>query len=384
VHGGHGLRGGPRKRRVRSVSAHRRGSIAPLTLGLALVLCALIALSLRFGSTSAVSDLATSLRAALSMLGLASPLEPGDQQIVELRLWHALTASGVGAALGLSGALVQGVFRNGLASPSVLGISGGACLGAIFAILFVGGYGAGLRIDEASARSGIDWLRSGLVLVPLCAFVGALATALAVYRLASTAGRVSIPALLLVGIAVNTFLGGVQQLVQMLVLGNWEVSKSILLWSFGTLDDRQGWHAAVVWCGAAIAATAVPFVARELDLMQPGLEDAAALGVDVRRVKFVALAAASLAAAASVAVAGQIAFVGLIVPHIVRLISGPSHRTLLPLSALCGACFLLGADLAQRAFFPSLALQPGVLMSLVGGPFFVWLLWTKRREIAVW
>jgi iron complex transport system permease protein len=118
--------------------------------------------------------------------------------------------------------------------------------------------------------------------------------------------------------------------------------------------------------------------------MQPGLEDAEALGVDTGRVKIVALTAASISAAAAVAVAGQIAFVGLIVPHIIRFLSGPTHRTLLWMSGLGGACFLLAADVGSRLLFPRLALQPGVVMSLVGGPFFAWLLWTKRREIALW
>jgi iron complex transport system permease protein len=295
--------------------------------------------------------------------------------MLELRLWRALTAAGVGAALGLAGALVQGVFRNGLASPSILGISGGASLGAIAALLVIGGYGPRLVADTQM---------HGLVLVPLAALVGALVVTLVVYRLASSGGRVSIPTLLLVGLAMNTFLGGVQQLVQMLVMGDWDVSKSILLWSFGTLQDRDLWHVLVVWTGVACALAAIPFVAWELDLMQPGLEDAEALGVDTARVKFVALFAVALAAGTAVAVAGQIAFVGLIVPHVMRFATGASHRTLLWLAPLAGACLLGLADLVCNTAFPGVPLQPGVVMSLVGGPFFAWLLWQKRREIAVW
>jgi iron complex transport system permease protein len=361
--------------RARSPRRDRRPFVlAPV---LVVLLCVLFVIALRVGVTGIIPDLPTTLRGALAALHLGAPLDAAQQIVVELRLWRALTAAGVGAALGLAGAYVQGIFRNGLASPSVLGISGGASLGAIAAILIVGGYGPRITIDPAHTSSG-------LVLVPLFAFGGALITTFVVYRLASTAGHVSIPALLLVGIAVNTCLGGFQQLVQMLFVGDWEVSKSILMWSFGTLDDRQGWHAAVVWLGFAPALAVVPFVAREIDLMQPGLEDAESLGVDTRRVKVLALSAAALAAAASVAVAGQIAFVGLVVPHLVRLSSGASHRSLLPLSAIGGACFLLGADVAQRAIAPGLGLQPGVVMSLVGGPFFVWLLWSKRRQIALW
>jgi iron complex transport system permease protein len=314
----------------------------------------------------------------LAALGFGTPLPDAAQQwIVSLRLWRALTAAGVGAALGLSGAFVQGLFRNGLASPGVLGISGGAGLGAFVAVLCVGGYGPNLVI-------GRDAVASGLVLIPVFSFAGALGIGWLVYALAATGGRVSVPALLLIGVAVNAFVGGVLQLIQLLVIGDWEVSKSILSWTFGTLSDRSGWHAATVWIALAIALVAVPFTAWELDLMQAGIEDAETLGVDTVRVRWLALAGAALSAAAAVAVAGQIGFVGLVVPHLVRLSSGVSHRTLLPLSALGGAVFLLGADLCSRLVLRDLALPPGVLMSLIGGPFFVFLVWTKRREIGVW
>jgi iron complex transport system permease protein len=359
----------------------RRGSMLdPRTLAIlsGIALGAALLCSLRVGSTDATSDFLAVCRGAGASLGLCAPLpDAALQWIVSLRLWRALTAAGVGAALGLSGAFVQGLFRNGLASPGVLGISGGASLGAFAAVLVVGGYGPNLVI-------GRDAAASGLVLIPVLSFAGALLVGYVVYRLAATGGRVSVPALLLIGIAVNTFVGGLLQLIQLLVIGDWEVSKSILSWTFGTLNDRSGWHAATVWAAVAVALLAVPFSAWELDLFQAGIEDAEALGVDTVRVRWIVLAAAALSAAAAVAVAGQIAFVGLVVPHIVRLTSGVSHRSLLPLSTLLGALFLLTADLGSRVILRDLSLPPGVLMSLIGGPFFVYLLWTKRREIGVW
>jgi iron complex transport system permease protein len=354
--------------------------VPPAAFGaaLALLLPVLLAATVRFGSTDSVPDLSTSISGTLAALGLGAPLPAADlQAIVALRLWRALTAAGVGAALSYSGALVQGLFRNDLASPGILGISSGASLGAALAVLLFGGYGPNLAV-----AAGADL--SSLVSIPLFAFVGALGTGALVWVLATTRGRVSIPTLLLVGIAVNTFIGGLLQLVQSLVIGDWEVSRSILAWTFGTLDGRLAWHAATVWAALALTLAAVPFVAWELDLMQAGLEDAAALGVHTARVRWLALVAASLAAAAAVAVAGEIAFVGLVVPHVVRAISGSSHRSLLLLSALCGACFLLAADLGQTLFLRGLALQPGVVMSLVGGPFFVALLARRRRAIDTW
>lgn len=357
-----------------------RSRFAGKALGLALVVALplIVLASVRFGTTDAVQDLASVVRGSAAALSLCDPLADASQQwIVSLRLWRALTAAGVGAALSLSGALIQGLFRNGLASPSVLGITGGASLGAVCAVLIVGGYGPRLVWTDSGGTSG-------MVIVPLCAFIGALGVGGIVYALASTAGQVSIPALLLIGIAINTLTGGVLQLIQVLLIGDWEVSRSILAWTFGTLDDRSGWHAATVWSGCLLAAAVVPYVAWELDLMQAGIEDAEALGVHTTRVRVLALVAAALSASAAVAVAGQIAFVGLVVPHVVRMLSGVTHRSLLPLSALFGAAFLLTADLTQRALLREYALQPGVMMSLVGGPFFVYLVWRKRREIGLW
>jgi iron complex transport system permease protein len=357
-----------------------RRRIPPQALGLSLVLLLpILALAgVRFGSTESVPDLRTAVLGALGALGFRAPLPAADvQAIVALRLWRALTAAGVGAALSYSGALVQGLFRNDLASPGILGISSGASLGAAIAVLGFGGYAPNLAVQSGAGLPS-------LVAIPLFAFAGALATGALVWLLATSKGRVSIPALLLLGIAVNTCLGGLLQLLQSLVLDDWHVSRSILAWTFGTLDGRLPWHAATVWTALALTLLAVPFVAWELDLMQAGLEDAAALGVNTARVRWIALAASSLSAAAAVAVAGEIAFVGLVVPHVVRALTGPSHRTLLLLSALTGASFLLAADLAQTLFLHGLALQPGVVMSLVGGPFFVFLLWRRRRDVGMW
>jgi len=302
--------------------------------------------------------------------------QSGLDAIVHLRLWQALTTAGVGAALGLAGALVQGLFRNPLASPSILGISSGASLGAVGAVVLLGTFHAEQYLLPNGADSG--WL------VPLCAFAGALGAGALVFRIATTAGRVSIPALLLMGIAINTILGGLMQWIQSAVLDSNYLSRSILSWSFGTLDDRLAGHALLVWCGLALALCALPFVSYELDLMQAGLEDAEAHGVDTVRVRWIALAAATLAASAAVAVAGQIAFVGLIVPHLARLLAGHSHRVLLGASALLGALFLLGVEFLQLWILGPRAIPPGVMLSLLGGPFFLVLLWSKRRELALW
>jgi len=343
----------------------------------ALLVAGLIVLllwSMRTGSSREL-DLAHVTRGVLSLFGWQPPLEGNDQGILVLRLWRALTMAGVGAALALSGALLQGLFRNPLAEPAILGVTGGASLGATLAILAAGGYVPLLGV-ELHGLSG--------VVVPLAGFVGAVGTVALVVLLAGAGGRTRVPALLLIGLAVNTCVAGLLALVSALVLKNWEVSRAIMAWTFGTLDDRAPGHAATVWCGLGIAAAVVPFVAWELDLLAAGEDDARALGVDTARVKWLVVGASSLAAAAAVAVAGQIAFVGLVAPHLVRLLAGRSYRAVLPLAMPAGACLLLVVDTAQRAALGNNSLPPGVAMSLVGGPLFLGLLLRRRKELDTW
>lgn len=355
-------------------SARARLPVLGLGLLLALALCVLVLLAAGVGA--APLGLARALQGILAWAGVGEPLAGNEQIIVELRTWRTLTACGVGAALALSGALVQGLFRNPLASPSLLGVTGGASLGAAIAILAVGGFAPSGLVEQAAGRAA--------VLVPTFAFVGALSAVLFVALLAAPHGRLSTPTLLLVGIAVNMCVAGAFAAIQSLSLREWEVSRAIMAWTFGTLDDRAPMHAVTVWLGLLVALSVVPFVARELDLFRGGEADAQALGVNVVRVKLVALAAAALAAACAVAVAGQIAFIGLVVPHVLRLVVGPSHRALLVLSALGGAVFLLGTDLASRSLLGEGVLAPGVTMSLIGGPFFLLLLIRHRRQVGAW
>jgi iron complex transport system permease protein len=241
----------------------------------------------------------------------------------------------------------------------------------------VAGYSPALLLEATAI--------SGAALVPLCAFLGALSVAFLVQRLATVRNHLSIPTLLLTGIAVNTAIAGLLALVlSWAVTEDLEVSRAILRWSFGTLDGASLSGVATVWGGLALCLLTLPFLAWELDLLQAGEADARSLGVPTVRVKRLALGGAALTAASAVAVAGQIAFLGLVVPHLVRMVSGGSHRTLLVLSPLAGALFLLGTDTLQRGLLADEALAPGVLMSLIGGPFFLVLLWTRRRDVESW
>ncbi|TAJ20836.1 MAG: iron ABC transporter permease, partial [Planctomycetota bacterium] len=295
---------------------------------LALALLVLLPSALVVGASTELSlrDAARALGAWVGApFGLGEPLPGHLQTIAELRLWRALVASGVGACLSLSGALLQGVFRNALASPSVIGVSAGASLGAALSIALLGGMLP-------------TWLASGLWspspwIVVSGAFVGAVLVCALVMRLSTVGGRLSVPTLLLVGIAVNTCIAGALAALQSLTLYNFEVARAILAWTFGTLDDRSAAHALLAWLALGAALLSTPWVARELDLLAGGEEDAQALGVDLARTKFLALGAAALAAAVATAVAGQISFVGLVVPHLLRSVVGHAHARVLPLSA---------------------------------------------------
>ena len=352
-------------------------SMRPRTLAIILgsLLIALAMISPIHGTTEAVTS-AQVWQGFLAMLGAADSLEPGLQTIVELRILRLFVTIAVGAALSLSGGLMQGVFRNDLASPAMLGVSSGASLGAALAVLALGGYGPLFLMSTASAYTPI--------VVCGCALLGGLATTAVVTLFAASEGRISVPTLLLVGIALNAITGGLLFAIQAFVLSDFEVTRAIIAWSFGTLDDRVGFHAVLIFVGVGIAVAVVPFVRTELDLFSGGEEDAAALGVDTTRVKILALGAAAISASVAVAVAGNIAFVGLVVPHILRLVSKRSHKALLPLCLLAGPVFLLGTDLAQRMLWPSSMHGPGVTMSLVGGPFFLYLLLRNRKAVRTW
>ena len=356
-------------------SAAKPSRVAWLAALLALLWAVLFLFSLSSGTARSFSH-------SESLLGLrhALHLGPGlaeiDQTIWRLRAVRALTALAVGGALALSGGLLQGLFQNPLASPGVLGVTSGASLGASLALAVLGGLGPGIV------------LKGGAALGPLWVTVGALAGALFVLVplvfVAGGGGRLSVPALLLACMAINALCAGLLAALQSLTLSDFEVARALFAWAFGTLDDRSLDQLVLAWSALFLGLAAIPFVARELDLLAGGEEDAAALGVAVRPLRIAVLLLAAWLAAAAVSVVGQILFVGLIVPHVVRLLTGSAHRTLLPLAALGGGALVLGADVLQRALLPSVDLRPGVVMSLLGAPFFLWLLVQRRGEVRSW
>jgi len=265
----------------------------------------------------------------------------------------------VGAALATGGVALQGMFRNPLADPYLLGVSSGAAVGAATAI--VAGLGGLLGIGA----------------VPAFAFLGGLGTVWVVWQLARAGGRGSVTSLLLAGVAVSAVLSA---LLSFILLLSGQMLQGIVVWLMGNLSGRS-WSQ-VAWVGgyAAVAYAAIWRYRRELNALTLGEEGALTLGVQVKAVKRNLLAAASLAAAAAVAMTGVIGFVGLMVPHLLRLLVGPDHARLLPTSALGGACLLVLSDTLARCLLPPWEIPVGVITALVGGPFFLYLLWHHQSS----
>lgn len=281
----------------------------------------------------------------------------GDVIVWQLRLPRVVLAGTVGAVLALAGAAFQGVFRNPLADPYLLGAASGAGLGAALVMAFAG---------------AVPWLaRLG---VPLVAFAFALGAVVVVTLLARRGGTAPAVALILAGVVVGSCLSAATSFV---MLAAREQAAGILGWLLGSFAFASWGRVAAMLPLALPAAVVTVAAGRALDVLQLGEESAAQLGVPVEAVKLSLLAAATLATAAAVSVAGIIGFAGLIVPHAVRLAVGPGHGRLLPLAAVWGALFLIAADLVARTLLAPAEVPVGIITALVGGPFFLLLL---RRQ----
>ncbi len=279
--------------------------------------------------------------------------------IWELRLPRVVLAAMVGCSLGAAGAAYQGLFRNPLADPFVIGASSGSALGATLVIVL--GWSSGAI---------------GFAAVPLGAFVGAIGAAALVYASTAWWGRMPLVGLLLAGSAVSSCLGSLVWLL--MVLHDDDLGR-IVAWLMGSLAAR-GWPAvAAGWPSMVVGGVGLGLLARPLDALSLGEEPALALGLPLRRMTGAIVAAASLATAAAVAMAGVIGFIGLIAPHLARALVGSRHRFLLPSSGLAGAILLLLADDLARTVAAPVELPVGVLTALLGGPFFLLILGTKAR-----
>jgi iron complex transport system permease protein len=275
------------------------------------------------------------------------------------RLPRVLAAALVGSGLAVAGVAFQALLRNPLASPDTLGVSAGASLGAILAITF-----------------HLDFSLLGVSAVPLASFAGSIGALAIVYGLSTARRRgTSTMVLLLAGVTLTALLGAVVRFVQ--YLADFTETFQTVRWLMGSLDV-----AAYAPIGAALVPMAVAFggfvtLPRALNLIAVGAESAAARGVNVTHAEQTALVCASLATGAAVSLAGPVSFIGIVVPHLVRLIVGADHRLVLPASAFFGAAFLIGCDLVARTVIAPVELPVGIVTAIVGGPFFLWLLFRR-------
>jgi iron complex transport system permease protein len=286
-----------------------------------------------------------------------------DDVLWLVRFPRIVLAVVVGLSLGCAGAVMQGVFRNPLAEPGVVGVSAGSALGAALVVV-----------------SGVAGL--GGWTLPAGGFAGGLVAAFAVYSLARSGGRTEVVTLVLTGVAVNAFAGAGIGLLTF--LSDDAQLRAIASFNLGSLAGAT-WAAVAAVVPVAVAGTAVALrCARQLDLLALGEGPAAHLGVRVQRLTLVLVVAVALLTAAATAFTGIVVFVGLVVPHVVRLAVGPAHRVVVPASALAGALVLVTADLVARTAVTNQELPLGVLTSLVGGPFFLWLLRRERADAGGW
>ena len=341
---------------------HWRGRIYAI-VGLLIVLGIVVALATAVGSVQI--PLLTTGKVLLSRLPLIQivPNWPSTLEtiILDIRLPRVILAGLTGGALALAGATYQGLFRNPLADPYLIGVAQGAALGAVVGFLFP-----------------TTWQAMGFGVIPLLAFCGALISAAIVYALARVGRTLPTTTLILAGVALGALLGSV---VSYLIISSEEKVHGIIFWLMGSFSLSQWSEVRVVLPYVLVGVVVILLYARPLNVMQLDEEQAQQLGVNVESLKLVLLGAATLITAAAVAFVGTIGFVGIIVPHAVRLVWGPDHRFLLPLSILSGAIFLILADIIARTVLAPAEVPIGVITAIVGAPFFLYLLRRRKRVI---
>jgi len=345
------------------VSRFARGAV--LSASLAIVLIAAIILSSVTGQLPvAPSEVIGSL---LRAVGIQNSWAPSDQ-IVEATLWvvrfpRIVMGLAVGAALAVAGAVMQAIFGNPLAEPGVVGVSSGAALGASAAIVF-----------------GITALGSWSI--ALFAFAGGLLATLLVYFVSRANGRTEVVTLLLTGIAINAFAGA--GLAFLLFVGDTASREQVVFWQLGSLNGSL-WNEVLIVAVVTVAGlVAALLLSRRYDLLALGERNARHLGVNVEALRIGSIILVALLTGVAVAFCGIIAFVGLVIPHLIRMIIGPGHRYLILASAVGGGALLTLADLLARTIVSGADLPIGMLTSLIGGPFFFYLLYRQRKRSGGW
>ncbi|MHB8104673.1 MAG: FecCD family ABC transporter permease [Dehalococcoidales bacterium] len=343
------------------LAGRRRRIISMVGLGVALII--IIALATSIGSVHIPLGTTFSILAdKLPFVNIDQTWADSTATIVwDIRLPRIILAGLVGAALAIAGATYQGLFRNPLADPYLIGVAQGASLGAVI----------GFLLPTA-------WNLSGIGVIPVFAFIGAIVATLIVYLLARRGKSLPVTTLILAGVALSALLSSI---VSYLILSSGNKLHSIIFWMMGSFSSSQWSEVLIVLPYVAIGTAVIIIFARMLNVMQLDEEQAQQLGVNVESFKLILLAAATLITAASVSFVGTIGFVGIIIPHTVRLIWGADHRYLLPLAILTGAIFMILTDLISRTILAPTEIPIGVITAICGAPFFLYLL--RRRKKAI-
>ena len=281
--------------------------------------------------------------------------------IFDIRLPRVLMAGLVGAALAIAGATYQGLFRNPLADPYLIGVAQGASLGAVIGFLLP-----------------VSWNLAGFGLVPMLAFIGALLATTTVYLLARVGKTLPVTTLILAGVALSALLSSI---VSYLMMSSGESLRGIIFWLMGSFSLSDWAEVRIVLPYVVVGSSVIILFGRMLNVMQLDEEQAQQLGVNVERLKIILLAAATLITAAGVSFVGTIGFVGIIIPHAVRLVWGSDHRSLLRLSILTGAVFMILTDLIARTVLSPTEIPIGVITAICGAPFFLYLLRRHKKAI---
>lgn len=342
-----------------------RARLVVLVLGLALIATMLFSLTSGASDASAVGLLRDWL---FGVVPGDAAISSRDRLIVyDIRLPRVVMGVLVGSALAVSGAVMQGLFRNPLADPGLIGVSAGASLGAVSVIVL-----------GATTLAPLTTML-GVLALPLAAFVGGLVTTLVLYQVATRRGQTSVATMLLAGIALAALAMAFTGVL--IFIADDRQLRDLTFWSLGSLAGATWVKIVAVGPIIVLALATMPFLARGLNALALGEATAGHLGVPVQRMKYTAIIGVSAAVGAAVSVSGGIGFVGIVVPHLLRLAIGPDNRYLLPASALLGATLLLVADAFARTVVAPAELPIGIVTALAGAPFFLWILLRKRGII---
>jgi len=336
----------------------RRERIAPrLLIGSTALLAAVVVLSISIGATGATFDAVPKLLAALASQA-SDPASAREELILlNIRLPRTILAMFVGASLAVSGAMMQGLFRNPLADPAIIGVSAGAALGAVSIIALGHGF----------AGPWIELL--GIYAVPAAAFFGGMGATLVLVAVAQRRGQLMVGTLLLAGIAVAAMAEAAMGFIS--YLSDDRALRDLTLWRLGSLAGASWAKVAGIIPFATFIAMLIPYLVRGLNGLLFGEAEGFHLGINVERVKRLVVVATAACVGAAVAVAGIVVFVGIVVPHFVRLIAGPDHRIVLPASALLGAGLAVAGDIVARTLVAPAELPLGIVMAVIGGPVFL-------------